>query len=185
MPILKNTKHQAVRLAYSRDPENTGWDARRKVFARQLQHTAETHEEAAKSPIASPDEVLEELSKIARVNVRDLMRVGANGDLVPDFNNLTREQAAAITAVKVKSSRRGSGKDAREVCEVTFKFHDKLRALKMLGQYYGLFNGRQSSDDSDVAERLKEASMRVDGKKTRNKSDRIVTRHELKMRAEL
>jgi hypothetical protein len=33
----------------------------------------------------------------------------------------------------------------------------------MLGQHYGLFNGCQSSDDSDLAERIDEAIARVDG----------------------
>lgn len=188
MPILKNTKHQAIRLVYSGDPAQTGRRAHRKIYARRLQHAAEAHEAAAKSPIASSDEVLEELSKLALANIGHYMHVGANGDVVWDFDKLMRAQAAGLVHVTIKSFTRGRGKNVIKERQVAVKLCDKIRPLKLLGQYYGLFNGRQSPDNSDlsdIAEQMKEAIARVDGKKAKTKSDRIVTRRELKTRAKL
>src|SRR5258706_8299383 len=120
MTTLANAKHKAVELAYIADPERVGWHAYRSVYPKSSQHAAETAwarmlknaefsariaelaEAAAQGVVKTAREVLEELSKIARANMLDYMRVGPEGDPVLDFSRLTRDQATALQEVTVE-----------------------------------------------------------------------------------
>jgi hypothetical protein len=62
-------------------------------------------------------EVLAELSKVARANMLDYMKVGPHGDPVLDFSGLTHGEAAALIEVH--------GQNAREVRRVRFKLASK------------------------------------------------------------
>jgi hypothetical protein len=60
--------------------------------------------------------VLQELSKVGRVNMLDCMRVGPQGDPVVDFSKLTRDQAAGVIEVTVDDFLDGRGENpARSV----------------------------------------------------------------------
>jgi phage terminase small subunit len=182
MPVLKNAKHEAVALAYLSDPKKIGWRAYRKIYPKSSQHAAETafgrllknvgfaarvaetHEEAAKGAVMSATEVIEELSKLGRANMKDFMRIGANGDPVLDFSGLTREQAAALVKVTVEHFIDGRGDDAHEVRRLSFKLGDKRGALALLGKHHALFTQRHLHEFTGKAERLAAALARVDGK---------------------
>ena len=73
------------------------------------------------------ERVLRELANIAFVNVDDVIRL-ANGSISGDAQ---RADLAAVAGYKTKF---GSGVTEREV-----KFHDKLRALELLGKHLGMF----------------------------------------------
>jgi hypothetical protein len=118
MTPLTNAKHEAVALAYLADPEKVGWRAYRKVypkssrtaaevaFSRLLRNAkfsariAELAEQAAQGAVMTAQEALVELTKIARANMQDYMRVGPDGPVL-DYSKLTRDQAAALQEVTV------------------------------------------------------------------------------------
>ena len=64
--------------------------------------------EAAEGAVATAREVLEQLTKISFANIQDYVRIGPDGDPVLDFENLTRDQAAALQEVTVSASPRST-----------------------------------------------------------------------------
>lgn len=181
MAALANKKHEAVALAYLGDPEKIGWRAYAKIypnssenaaktaFSRLLKNAdfatrvAETHEAAAQGAVMAANEVLEELSKLGRANMKDYVRFTSDGDPIIDFSGTTRDQAAAITQVSVEDFTEGRGKDAREVRRVTFRLADKRGALDLLGKHHKLFVERVEHSFSGVADRLAAALARTEG----------------------
>ena len=95
--------------------------------------------EAAEGAVATAREVLEQLTKISFANIQDYVRIGSDGDPVLDFENLTRDQAAALQEVTVETYTEGRGKNAREVKKVRFKLADKRAAL---GRHHKLFTDK-------------------------------------------
>jgi phage terminase small subunit len=160
MPVLKNVKHEAVAQAYIADPAKVGWRAYKAVYPKSSQHAAETafgrllknaefssriaemSAEAAEGAVATAREVLEQLTKIGFANIQDYVRIGPDGDPVLDFENLTRDQAAALQEVTVETYMEGRGKNAREVKKVRFKLADKRAALVDLGRHHKLFTNK-------------------------------------------
>jgi len=87
----------------------------------------------------SAEKVLRELALIGFANMQDYMRANADGEPVPDFSGLSRDQAAALSEVTVDTVKDGSGEDAQSVRRVKFKLSDKRAALVDLGKHLGLF----------------------------------------------
>jgi phage terminase small subunit len=157
MPVLKNTKHEAVAQAYIADPAKVGWRAYKAVYPKSSRHAAETafgrllknaefsariaemSTQAAEGAVATARQVLEELTRIGLANMRDY--VGLDGQLV-DVSRLTREQTAALQEVTVDTYMDGGGEDAREVKKVRFKLADKRAALVDLGRHHKLFTDK-------------------------------------------
>jgi phage terminase small subunit len=169
MTILANAKHEAVAQAYIADPERIGCRAYRSVYPKSSQHTAESAwsapmkkpefsariaelaEQAADGAVMTARQVPEELTRIARANMLDYMRVGPDGDPVLNFADLTRDQAAVLAEVTVEEFRdsraaevlepQGHGgalkrSHGREVRRVKFKLADKIEALDLLGKHH-------------------------------------------------
>jgi phage terminase small subunit len=180
MTPLTNAKHEAVALAYLTDPEKIGWRAYQKAypkssrtaaevaFSRLLKNAkfsariAELAEQAAQGAVMTAQEALVELTRLARANMQDYMRVGPDGDPVLDYSKLTRDQAAALQEVTVDTYTDGRGDDAREVKRVKFKLADKLRALELIGKHHALFTEKHLHEfRGSVAERLTAALARI------------------------
>jgi phage terminase small subunit len=100
------------------------------IAERQAERREKAENKAAK--------VIAELEKLGFANMLDYMRVGAGGDPVLHFDELTRDQAAALAEVTVEDFLDGRGEDAREVRRVKFKLVPKLGALELLARHYGL-----------------------------------------------
>jgi phage terminase small subunit len=182
MPVLANAKHEAVALAYLADPQKVGWRAYNKVYPKCSRHAAEnsfarlmkndefvariaeTHELAAQDAVMTANEVLQELTIIARANMQDFMRAGPDGDPYLDFSRLTRKQAAALQEVTVDTYVEGHGDDAREVKRVRFKLAGKIIALELLGKHHVMFTERHLHVHEGIASRLTAALARADGK---------------------
>jgi phage terminase small subunit len=179
MTPLTKAKHEAVALAYLSDPEKVGWRAYKKVYPKSSRHAAECGwtrlqknvefsariaelaEQAAQGAVMTASEALEQLTRLARANMQDYMRIGPDGDPVLDYSKLTRDQAAALQEVTVDTYTDGRGDDAREVKKVKFRLADKLRALELLGKHHALFTERHVHEHGDVAERLTTALARI------------------------
>jgi phage terminase small subunit len=183
MTTLANAKHEAVAQAYIADPERIGWRAYCQVYSKSSRLAAETSwseflkkpefsariaelaEQAADGAVMTARQVLEELTRIARANMLDYIRVGPGGDPVLNFADLTRDQAAALGEVTVEDFLDGRGEDAREARRVKFKLADKIEALELLGKHHRLYVNRHEHDfREDIAARLAEAIARVDGR---------------------
>lgn len=89
------------------------------------------------------DEVLEELTKLARANMQDYMSATDGGDPYFDFSKMTRDQAAALQEVTVEDYTEGRGENARDVKRVKFRLVDKRAALVDIGRHLGMFTERK------------------------------------------
>jgi len=184
---LANKKHEAVAQAFIKSRDKVGWRAYASVFpgtsdvaARKnwsrLSHRDDFRRRLEELQIAAANEavlteakVLAEIGHMAFGNMLDYTRIHGS-QLITDFSQLTREQAAAIRKVKVKTTRQmvGEGDDAEEIEVQTteFELHDKLKGLELLGRNLKLFADRIEHDVAgNLASRLEEvfkAADRVD-----------------------
>lgn len=83
------------------------------------------------------DRVVEELARIAFEDPRALAEWGPDGVRLRPSDSLSPEQAAAVS--EVISDRHGG---------VRLKKHDKVRALELLGRYFGMFTDRVQAEVS-------------------------------------
>ena len=79
------------------------------------------------------ERVLQELANVAFVNFDDV--VDSDGEIL---KGAQRADLAAVAGYKVKT---GEEFDEREI-----KFHDKLRALELIGKHLGMFEGAAAED---------------------------------------
>lgn len=103
---------------------------------------AEGQQERAERLQIDADTVLQEIAKLAYVNMRDFIRITPNGDAYIDLSDLTRDQAAALAEITVEDFLDGRGEDSREVRRVKIKLADKKGSLELLGKHLGLFTDR-------------------------------------------
>jgi phage terminase small subunit len=90
----------------------------------------------------SADEMLVQLSLMARANVLDYLRPGRDGEPIADFSGLDRDRAAALSEITVEDFAEGRGESKRDVRRLRFKLHDKLGALDRLAKHHGLLKER-------------------------------------------
>ena len=83
--------------------------------------------------------VLAELAAIARGNILDHMRSGAQGAVIIDPAGIERGKAAALCDVTVEPFAEGRGKARRKGRRIRIGMHDKIAALDRLARHYGLF----------------------------------------------
>jgi len=76
------------------------------------------------------DRVVSELAKVAFANIKDFL--DNTGDLHDMVGKLTHDQAACISEVNEVINKKGGKR-------IKLKFHDKMRALELLGRHLGIF----------------------------------------------
>lgn len=159
MPKLKNVKHEAVLQAYLLDKTRVGWRAYKAVYPKSSQRAAEvawsrllTNAEftarrdellagvlEAVKNTATMDlaEVLEELSKLGRSNIQNMVVDGDDtADVVMSLRDMTPAHAATISELTIETYVEGKGEDARDVKRVRLKLHDKKGALSELRRHF-------------------------------------------------
>lgn len=155
MAALKNPKHEAVACAYFADPQRNGPRAYKSIYSSVSDRGADTcfsrllksvefqsrivefQQLAVDKSVMSGLEVLQELTKIGRSDMRHYMKVGTDGQPVLDWCDLSPEQTAVIQEVTVEEFTDGRS-DKREVRRVKFKLVPKIPALELLGKHHGL-----------------------------------------------
>lgn len=90
--------------------------------------------EQSKRTGVTADRVVRELARIAFVNPTDVV----NTDKATVLPNASKDNTAAIASVKVKTSNSDTGKSV----EREIRFHDKNKALELLGRHLGMFNDK-------------------------------------------
>jgi phage terminase small subunit len=101
---------------------------------------ARKHEAILQDLEVSAKRVIAELALISFVNVKDILRIDARGQIEIDLEALDQGAAAAIREVrdttKTVVSKTGVTRTTR--C-VTIRLADKTAALALLGKHFGLF----------------------------------------------
>lgn len=124
-----NATQAAIRAGYSAKTANrTG--ARmlsNAVIRNEIQKAIEARNQRTE---ISQDRILEELACIAFGDLRDVVTWGANGVKLKNSDELTPEQAAAISEV------------SESVNSTKVKRHDKVKALELLMRHKGMLNDK-------------------------------------------
>lgn len=95
------------------------------------------------------DTVLIELAHLAFSNMEDFCRRTADGDLVPDFSEVTRAQMAAVQEITSEVYLEGVGEEALRVKRTKFKLADKRGPLTDLCKHLGGFIERFAAVNPD------------------------------------
>lgn len=82
--------------------------------------------------------LIKELLAVSTANIGNYMSFDENDNPVFDLSKCTPDQLAAIKSVEVESN--ANALSAASKSKVKVIFHDKLPAIKMLGEYIGLWN---------------------------------------------
>lgn len=162
----------AIRAGYSaRTANEQGARLLAKASVRQAVDAAIA--ERQKRTEITQDMVVAELAKIAFGDQRDVMEWGPRGVKLRDSKNLTDEQAAIVAEVTETITIAGG--------TLKLKTHDKVGALKLLGEHLGMFKQRVEHTGKDgapitfqnlsdeQAEKMAEAylsTLRLNGRKT-------------------
>lgn len=85
----------------------------------------------------TPEDITDELRKMAFANVADFHHITADGDPYIDLSDCTRDQLAALSEIKVKEYVEGRGEDSRQVKETGIKLNDKRASLSLLSDLLG------------------------------------------------
>jgi phage terminase small subunit len=161
-----NATQAAIRAGYSAKSART--DGPRMLSNAVISEAvAELVEERSKRAQLSADQIIEELSKLAFVNMDDYMRVGENGDPFVDLTAATRAHKAGLIAFECHDYKDGRGEDARDVRKVSIKINPaKFAALVKLGEHVGLFGkndpGKGTEGGIDLAELAAREQMRIE-----------------------
>ena len=83
----------------------------------------------------SPEKILQELAAIAFARVPECMEIVGND--VKLKQKLKPAQRVAIASIE------------KSTTGVKVKFYDKMKALELLGKHYGLFEGKESTEEND------------------------------------
>lgn len=159
MPILQNAKHEAVIQQFVAHAERIGWRAYSAVYKGSSQRAAETAwsrllkraefkarvdeltgeiaEAVKNAAVMDLQEVLEELSKLGRSSIKNVIVQGdSTSDVIADIRDLPEEHAATIKSLTVDTFMTGTGDDAREVKRVKVELHNKHAALAELRRHH-------------------------------------------------
>lgn len=109
------------------------------------------------------DRILQELEKIAFLDLNNLVTTDEDGDIRLDYEAATPEQIAAMRSIGNKTRRIYNNKGEHIATEKQTKveFHDKMRGLELLGKAEGMFANDKVEVVVDVADRLLAARNRV------------------------
>lgn len=134
-----NSSAAATRAGYKGDPNTTG--------PRLLQHPGVAKEIANRQAVLresleiTQEMVVRELAKIAFGDQRQIMSWGKKGIKLRESVELTDDQAATVAEISETVTAAGG--------TLKVKAHDKVGALKLLGEHLGLFRQRVEHSGPD------------------------------------
>jgi phage terminase small subunit len=128
-----NATQAAIRAGYSVDTaKEIGYENLTKPHIQKV--IAERMAERSKRTGVNQDRIVEELAKIAFVNIEDVVDTDT-GEILP---NASKDDLACIESVKFKQSdNQYGGSIEREV-----KLASKMKALELLGKHLGMWNDK-------------------------------------------
>lgn len=85
-----------------------------------------------------PDQILEELARVAGFDLGDIMRVDKQGLPYIDMSGATKAHTRALASIETEEVSRGRGDDKEFVTKAKVKPYDKLKALELLMRHLGM-----------------------------------------------
>lgn len=108
------------------------------------------------------DEILDEITKIAKANMADFYTVDEFGTPQFDLSGLTRHQSAAIQELQIDTYVVGKGDNTRDVRSVKMKLAPKTSALELMGKNQKLFTDVLAHENvGDEIEEIRRARERA------------------------
>lgn len=156
--IDRNATHAARRAGYSeRTANRIGHDLLKdpRVVAR----VEKAGEIAEKKFEITAERVIEELAKVGFASMRDFIRVDSEGQPQIDLGETPDWALDALAEVKTETVLEGADKDGeggQHVRKTQIKLHDKLRALKDLGEITGAFRGAKQETANAFADAFRQ-----------------------------
>jgi len=144
-PVDLNATQAAIRAGYSKKTA-AEIGCENLIKPKIAEAIAEARKAQADRTEITADMVLKELALLGFANMKDYIKISADGDPFIDLSDLTREQAAAISETMVEDYYEGRGDDVRQVRKVKIKFHDKKGALVDIGKHLGMFVDKSEVD---------------------------------------
>ena len=128
-----NATQAAIRAGYSTETANEiGCENLAKPYIRS--HVDKAIAEQSRRTGITADRVMREMARIGFANIGQILDDASGGLL----DNLSDDDLAAISSVKTKTLR--VDRDSDEIIvEREIKFHDKGKALELLGKHLGMF----------------------------------------------
>lgn len=140
--IDMNATQAAIRAGYSeKTAAEMGYENLRKP---QIANEIEARRaKLAEKAGVTVESITAELAKIGFSNMLDYVRTRPDGLAEVDLSTMTRDQAAALTEVKVERRKVVGGEEEVAIDEkVTIKLADKRAALVDLGKHLGMFKDK-------------------------------------------
>lgn len=140
--IDMNATQAAIRAGYSeKTAAEMGYENLRKP---QIANEIEARRaKLAEKAGVTVESITAELAKIGFSNMLDYVRTRPDGLAEVDLSTMTRDQAAALTEVKVERRKVVNGEEEVAIDEkVTIKLADKRAALVDLGKHLGMFKDK-------------------------------------------
>ncbi len=139
MPVLKNARHERFAQEFAKGV--TLGDAYEKAgYRRHAQNphrlmkneqvsarVAEIQGRGAERAAATVERIVQEIENLSFANITDVVEIKGKRVIVKNTADLPREVTSAIAAIK------------KTKAGIEVRFHDKSRALEMLGRHRGLF----------------------------------------------
>lgn len=153
--------HAALRAGYSpRTASRTGSDLM--LDPRVQAEIKRLMDARSKRTEISADRVVQELAKVGFASMRQFIRVDHEGQPVIDLSDTPDDDLDALSEVSTETvlESRGGGKNPPPpdvIRKTKIKLHDKLGALKALGDHLGVFKAR----DEGVANAFADAFMQL------------------------
>lgn len=131
--VYPKSSDAAAKTAFSRLLKNADFDARLKFLDRQIT------EKVVDESVMSAREVLQELSKLGRSSIQNVVVGGDDtADVITSLHDMEPEHAATVQELTIETYLEGAGEFARQVKRVKIKLHDKRGPLRDLAQHYKL-----------------------------------------------
>ena len=115
-------------------------------------------EKQIKRTEVNADRIINELAGIAFGNLKDIEKAILENNLDKLLANLTREQSTFISTITQRDLT--SGKKL-----TTIKFHDKIKALELLGKHLSLFTEKLQIENVDKGISIDDMDLNIDEKK--------------------
>jgi phage terminase small subunit len=139
----------AIRAGYSeKTAAAIGYENLRKPHVNEAVEKAKA--ERSERTLVTVDQVVEELAKIGFSNMTRVASWGPDGSSLKGSSEISEGDARCVSEVSVNTTvRTDKYGDVTETVNARVKLHDKLSALKMLGQHLGMFVERKEVTGKD------------------------------------
>lgn len=135
-----NSAAAIQRAGYKVKPQHAGKLGHRTLQSPAVQeYIAELTAERSKRTQITADRVLEEIAKVAFVNIADF--IDDDGRMLPP-GNINRENMATVQEL----TERVYGGDENPIVERKYKLNDKMNALEKLGKHLKLFTDKVETE---------------------------------------